>query len=68
MIVELIISKDRVPYLVEGLGANRVTVSDYDESTNKVVFEQISPLDVLYVFHAGVKYGSDSMSKALLNR
>jgi hypothetical protein len=68
MNVELIISKDRVPYLVEGLGADRVTVSEYDEDQDTVVFEVKSQLDVLYAFHAGIRYGSDSMANALIKK
>jgi len=68
MNVELIISKDRIPYLVEGLGADRVTVSEYDEEQDSVAFEVRSQLDVLYAFHAGIRYGSDSMANALLKR
>jgi hypothetical protein len=68
MNVELIISKDRVPYLVEGLGADRVTVSEYDEEQDKVEFEAKNHLDVLYAFHAGIRYGSDSMANALMKK
>ena len=68
MNVELVISKDRVPYLVESLGKDRVTVSDYDEEQNAVKFEISSQLDVLYAFHAGIRYGSDSMANALLKK
>jgi hypothetical protein len=68
MNVELIISKDRVPYLVEGLGADRVTVSEYDEEQDKVEFEVKNHLDILYAFHAGIRYGSDSMANALMKK
>ena len=65
MKVELCISKDRVPYIVEEFGTNRVTVSEYKDDQNLVTFEIDSQLDVLYMFHAGIRCGSDSMSKAL---
>ena len=65
MKVELFISKDRVPYIVNELGADRVTVSEYNEDQDTVSFELTSQLDVLYMFHAGLRCGSDSMSKAL---
>jgi hypothetical protein len=68
MNVELIISKDRVPYLVEGLGADRVTIGTHNEEQDTVAFEVKSQLDVLYAFHAGIRYGSDSMANALLKR
>lgn len=65
MKVELFISKNRVSYIVEAIGKDRVTVSSYDDDQDMVSFESDSPLDLLYMFHAGIKYGSDSMSKAL---
>jgi hypothetical protein len=68
MNVELIISKERIPYLVEQLGVDRVTVSDYDEEQNAVKFELNSPIDALFLFHAGIKYGSDSMANALIKK
>jgi hypothetical protein len=68
MKVELCISKNRVSYVVEALGKDRVTVSDHDDEQDLVVFESNSPLDLLHMFHAGIQYGSDSMAKALINR
>jgi hypothetical protein len=68
MKAELFISKNRVSYIVEMLGADRVTVSEYDGDQDLVVFEANSPLDLLHMFHAGIQFGSDSMAKALLNR
>ena len=66
MIVELFISKDRVPYIVEALGANKVTVTKHDGDQDMVSFELGSSLDLLHMFHAGIQYGSDSMAKALI--
>ena len=66
MKVELFISKDRVPYIVKEIGADRVTVSEYNEDQDMINFELNSQLDVLYMFHAGLRYGSDSMAKALI--
>jgi hypothetical protein len=65
MKVELCISKDRVPYIVNEFGADRVTVSEYEDDQNLVTFEIDSQLDVLYMFHAGIRCGSDNMAKAL---
>jgi hypothetical protein len=65
MNVELFISKDRVPYIVKEIGADRVTVSEHNEEQDKIEFELTSQLDVLYMFHAGVRCGSDNMAKAL---
>jgi len=66
MNIELIISKDRIPYIVEGLGADRVTVSEYNEDQDMIKFKLDSQLDALYMFHAGVRCGSDNMAKALI--
>jgi hypothetical protein len=68
MKVELFISKNRVSYVVEALGKDRVTVNEHDGDQDLVVFESNSPLDLLYMFHAGIQYGSDSMAKALIKQ
>ena len=65
MKVELFISKDRVSYIVNELGADRVTVSKHDATQDKVSFELEREIDVLYMFHAGFRCGSDSMSKIM---
>ena len=63
MKVELCISRDRVPYIVEEIGANRVTVTMYNEDQDLIVFEANSQMDFLMMFHAGVKCGSEAMSR-----
>ena len=65
MKVELFISKDRVPYIVKEIGADRVTVSEHNEDQDMIKFELDSQLDLLHMFHAGIRCGSDSMAKAL---
>jgi hypothetical protein len=65
MKVELFISKDRVSYIVDFLGTDRVTVSEYNEDQDMIKFELDSQLDLLHMFHAGIRCGSDSMAKAL---
>jgi hypothetical protein len=65
MNVELFISKDRVPYILDFLGTDRVTVSEYNEDQDMIKFELDSQLDLLHMFHAGIRCGSDSMAKAL---
>ena len=65
MNIELCISKGRVPYIIEMLGADRVTVSGYNEDQDLITFEVDSQLDFLHMFHAGVRCGSDTMAKAL---
>jgi len=66
MKVELFITKDRVPYIVGEIGADRVTVSEYNETQDTVSFELDSPIDVLCMFHAGFRCGSDSMAKVFV--
>jgi len=66
MKVELFITKDRVPFIVDELGANRVTVSEHNADQDMISFELESALDVLYIFHAGFRCGSDSMSKVFV--
>jgi hypothetical protein len=68
MKVELIISKERVSYIVNALGKERVTVSEHNEEQKLISFELDSQLDFLYMFHAGVSYGSESMSRALVGK
>ena len=68
MKIELCITKERVPYIVDFLGANRVVVSEYDATQDMISFELDSQLDLLHMFHAGIKCGSENMAKALINR
>ncbi len=68
MKIELCISKDRVPYIIEEFGANRVVVSEYDKEQDKIEFELTSQLDVLFMFHAGIRCGSENMAKALIKQ
>ena len=68
MKVELFISKNRVSYVVKAIGKDRVTVSSHDDDQDMISFESDSPLDLLYMFHAGIQYGSDSMAKALIKQ
>ena len=66
MIVELFITKDRVPYVIDGLGADRVVITKHDGDQDMISFELGSSIDLLHMFHAGIQYGSDSMAKALI--
>jgi hypothetical protein len=68
MKIELFITKDRVPYIVDFLGTDRVVVSEYDATQDQINFELDSQLDLLHMFHAGIKCGSDSMAKALIKQ
>jgi hypothetical protein len=67
MKVELFISKDRVPYIVEALSADRVIVEKLDDSTQDLIkFEMNSTLDLLHMFHAGIRCGGEYMAKTLI--
>ena len=65
MKIELCITKERVPYIVSFLGADRVTVTKYSEEQDQINFELDSQLDLLHMFHAGINCGSENMAKAL---
>ena len=65
MKAELFITKERVPYIVEALGTDRVTVTEHNDNQNLVVIEQVTELDLLHMFHAGISFGSESMANAL---
>ena len=65
MKIELCISKDRVPYIVEEIGADRIVVSEYNEDQDLITFEAGGQMDFLYMFHAGIRCGSENMAKAL---
>ena len=66
MKIELCITKDRIPYIVDFLGADRVTVSEYNEDQDQIIFELSNQIDLLHMFHAGIRCGSESMAKALI--
>jgi hypothetical protein len=68
MKIELCITRDRVPYIVDFLGADRVVVSNYNIDQDLIVFELDSQMDLLHMFHAGIKCGSDKMGKALTSK
>ena len=68
MKVELFISKDRVPFIVEELGADKVTVFEYKEYVDRIEFEMTSELDALHMFHAGIRCGTASMANALFEK
>ena len=68
MKAELFITKDRVPYIVENLGADRVTVTEHNGDQDMISFELDSQLDLLHMFHAGIRFGSDAMADALIRK
>jgi len=68
MKVELFITKDRVPYIVNELGADKVTVTEHNGDQDMIRFELDSQLDLLHMFHAGIRFGSDAMADALIRK
>jgi hypothetical protein len=63
--LQFISTKERSKYIAQELG-DRVTIEEYDEECNRVTFnENISGFELLVLFHAGVKWGHDSLAKAL---
>lgn len=68
MKVELFITKERVPYVVAELGEDRVTVTEHNGDQNMVSFELDSQMDLLHIFHAGIRFGSDTMADAIVRR
>ena len=60
MLITLAISKYRVPYIVDALGEDRVTVKEgFDQTTDEISFETGGiGLDFLMMFHAGIRCGS----------
>ena len=68
MKVELFVTKERVPYIVNELGEDKVTVTEHNGDQDMVSFELDNQLDLLHMFHAGIRFGSDSMADALIRR
>ena len=68
MKVELFVTKERVPYIVNELGADRVTVTEHNGDQDQINFELDSQIDLLHMFHAGIRFGSDTMADALIRK
>jgi hypothetical protein len=68
MKVELFVTKERVPYIVNELGADRITVTEHNGDQDQINFELNSQIDLLHMFHAGIRFGSDTMADALIRR
>lgn len=65
MKVSLLITKDRVKYIVNQFGKDRITVIKGDQDlgifddVDEVIFEVRDQLDFLDMFHAGIRCGMD---------
>jgi hypothetical protein len=60
MLITLAISRDRIPYIVDELGTDRVTVKETpDSTTDEISFETNGGAsDFLSMLHAGIRCGS----------
>ena len=68
MKVELFVTKERVPYIVNEFGADRITVTEHNGDQDQINFELDSQIDLLHMFHAGIRFGSDTMADALIRK
>ena len=68
MKVELFVTKERVPYIVNELGADRIVVTEHNGDQDQINFELDSQIDLLHMFHAGIRFGSDAMANALIRK
>ena len=68
MKVELFVTKERVPYIVNELGADRIVVTEHNGDQDQINFELDSQIDLLHMFHAGIRFGSDTMADALIRK
>ena len=68
MKAELFVTKERVPYIVAEFGEDKVTVVEHNGDQDLVIIEVVGPLDLLQMFHAGIRFGSDTMADALIRK
>lgn len=69
MIVEIFTYEDRLVYLKKNLGDKVVVLSEPDEGGQlKISVELGGAIDVMELFHAGVKYGLDKMQEVYINK
>jgi hypothetical protein len=64
MLITLAILRGRVPYIVDALGADRVTVKERFDQVDEISFETADiESDFLIMFHAGIRCGSGKFKK-----
>ena len=68
MKVELFVTKERVPYIVNELGVDRIVVTEHNGDQDQINFELDSQIDLLHMFHAGIRFGCDAMADALIRK
>ena len=64
MIVTILIHTDRLPFLQNTMGTRLTDVVDRGDDLINVTLEINNSIDVMNVFHAGISYGLDAMSKS----
>jgi hypothetical protein len=68
MIVKIFTHIDRLPYLQKEI-SKLVVLSEPDESEQvQISIDIVDGLDIMNIFHAGISYGMDTMSKTLIKR
>jgi hypothetical protein len=69
MIVEFFTHIERLPYLQREI-SKLVVLSEpiENEQQVKVSIDIVDGLDIMNVFHAGISYGMDTMSKGLIKK
>ena len=69
MIVEMFTYADRLVYLQKNLGDKIVVLSEPDAGGQlKISVELEGAIDVMELFHAGVRYGLDKMQEVHMNK
>jgi hypothetical protein len=56
--------KDRAQVIVKEL-EDKVIVEPFDDESDRVTFTNVSNLDLLLLFHAGIKHGHSKLANAL---
>jgi hypothetical protein len=64
MIITILTHIDRLPYLQKTMGTRLTDVVDDENDLVKVTLEINNSIDVMNIFHAGISFGLDAMSKS----
>jgi hypothetical protein len=64
MIITILTHTDRLPYLQKTMGTRLTDVVDRGDDLINVTLEINNSIDVMNIFHAGISYGLDAMSKS----
>ena len=64
MIITILTHIDRLSYLQKTMGTRLTDVVDDENDLVKVTLEINNSIDVMNIFHAGICFGLDAMSKS----